>query len=349
MSEFGGYQMDRSRNVYRHNAKPEWGGAVIAWEREGKRGYQFEDGQLRVFASAHYHMLDVIDVSGDRVKSLLSIVDRAQPATVVAGAPRSDAPKLDEQVDHFLRAYPGGFTGDRWRTEHRKRDEGRSLKRHRDAAIALAQTELSHERLTACLEDRREPEALRALCDVIGSTDLVAAAHLTQLGAVPAHSTRNVIASLRDLLTGEGPAAVRLAHWIKSLTSATRRAPVWPLATAPLALVRPQEHICVQRASFAAQASSMMAQLRLGQTPNAPQYTRLLAMSERLRECLTDAGCPPNDLFDVSDFMLHTLSGAAVEAMATRRVTDASDDAPEASDAPDVSDDDAADASDDEN
>jgi len=324
MSEFGGYQMDRSRNVYRHNAKPEWGGAVIAWEREGKRGYQFEDGQLRVFASGHYHLLDVIDVSGDRVKTLLSILDRARPVELGSGVRPLDAPKLHEQVDHFLRSYPGGFAGDRWRSEHRRRAEGEPLKRHRDAAIELARQELSRERLTACLENQTELDGVRALCRVLTATDLVSGAQLKQLAALPAYSSRGLVGALRELLSGEEPAAARVAQWVKTLTSALRRAPVWPLATAPLALVRPHEHVCVQRASFAAQAATMAARMRVGQTPNAPEYARLLAMCERVRECLTEASCPPTDLFDVSDFMTFTLSGHSVEAMTSRRADVAS-------------------------
>jgi hypothetical protein len=319
MSEFGGYQMDRSRNVYRHNAKPEWGGAVIAWEREGKRGYQFEDGQLRVFASAHYHLLGVIDVSGDRVKKLLSFVDRARPVEPGLGLRSSDAPKLHEQVDHFLRCYPGGFAGDRWRSEHRRPASGDSLKRHRDAAIELAGQELSRARLTASLDDQREVDGVRALCRVLGATDLVSAAQLKQLAAVQPYSCRGLVAALRDLVSGDGLADARVAHWVKALTTAMRRAPVWPLATAPLALLRPQQHVCVQRSTFAAQAATMAAQMRPGQTASAPQYARLLAMCERVRECLTEGSCPPTDLFDVSDFVAFTLSQQSVEAMTSRR------------------------------
>ena len=35
--------------LYRHSKRKQWGFAVLAWEKEGKRGYQFEDGELRVW------------------------------------------------------------------------------------------------------------------------------------------------------------------------------------------------------------------------------------------------------------------------------------------------------------
>ena len=293
---------DVLRNVYRHNTKPEWGGAVIAWEREGKRGYQFEDGQLRVFTSGHYHLLDVIDVSRDRVRSLLAIVDRTSPGTASAAA-RADGPSLDEQIDQFLQSHEGGFAGEKWRTERRRRPAGRPLKRHRDPAIEAAQQELAREKLTRYLEEGREVDGLRALVSVLTGTDLVTASQLQQLAAVPSNASRILVAELRELLYGDGPATVRLARWVKALTQATRRTPVWPMATAPLALVYPREHICVQRATFAAQAVSMAPQLQLGPTPSASHYGRLLAMCERVRDALTERGHPPADLFDVSDFL----------------------------------------------
>ena len=38
--------------LYRHVKRPEWGVAMIAWERNGTRAYQFEDGKLRKFPEA---------------------------------------------------------------------------------------------------------------------------------------------------------------------------------------------------------------------------------------------------------------------------------------------------------
>ena len=308
--------VDRTRNVYRHTAKPEWGGAVIAWEREGKRGLQFEDGQLRVFGEGHYHLLEVVDVSTDRVTKLLTLVGRDESSNGRAAA-TGDAPSLDEQIELFHRQYPGGFAAAPWRERHRA-SPGRSLKRHREPAIELARAQLSADRIAGWLQDR-SPAGLRALCDVLAATDLVPAAHVKQLGALMPNAAHVVLAALMELLHGEGNELVRLEQWIHALGRALARPPSWALATAPLALMRPQEHICVERASFAVQATSMAPQLRLDQTPNASQYVRALSMARRVGAVLEDRSSVPADLLDVHDFMVCTLAARAREEMAAQR------------------------------
>ena len=307
--------VDRTRNVYRHTGKPEWGGAVIAWEREGKRGLQFEDGQLRVFGEGHYHLLEVVDVSTDRVSKLLTLVGRDEPSS--GRAKVGDAPTLDEQIELFHQQYPGGFAAAPWRDRHRA-SPGRSLKRHREPVIELARAQLSRERLVGWIEER-SPAGLRALCDVLASTDLVAAAHVKQLGALLPNAAQLILTALMELLHGEGNELVRLEQWIQALGRALARPPSWALATAPLALFRPQDHICVERGSFAVQAASMSPQLRLDQTPNASQYVRALSMARRIGAVLEDRGSPPTDLLDVHDFMVCTLAAGAREEIAGQR------------------------------
>ena len=51
-------------HVYVHRKRPQWGYAIVAWEKGDKRGYQFEDGQLRVFKDAFYGLFDRVDPSG---------------------------------------------------------------------------------------------------------------------------------------------------------------------------------------------------------------------------------------------------------------------------------------------
>jgi hypothetical protein len=319
MSELDQNPTDRSRDVFRHSGKPEWGGAVIAWEREGKRGYQFEDGQLRVFTSAYYHLLAAEDVSIDRVQKLLQLIRRSDPAApsnvpaLVAGAPT-----LDEQIAYFLRSNPGGFAAERWQREKRG-GSGRALKRHRDPVIAMAQQQLTHENLASWLDDQREADGVRTLSNLLARTDLVSSVQVQQLASLLPNRSRVVLTGLRDLLFGEGPAAADFMHWVQALARGTGRAPGWNLATAPLALLRPSEHICVHRTSFLVQAASMAPQLRLAGVPNGAEYARLLAVAERVRVGLSEADAAPADLFDVYDFVLYTVRPEARAEMAARR------------------------------
>lgn len=305
--------------VFHHAAKPEWGGAVIAWERDGKRGYQFEDGRLRVFTVLHYHLLERIDVSLDRVRMLRALLKLPEHVeTSGAVATTGDRPTLDEQIAYFVDAFPDSFGGQRWRDQHRAGAE-RARKRHRDAAIALARKELTQSSIASALERDRETEGVRTFAAVLGETDLVPGAHLHRLVALPPNRARVVLVGLFDLLFAGTGIEVRMRQWLQALTRGVDRAPTWSLATAPLALVAPDDHVCVHRASFAAQASAMGLRTRIAATPKGPEYIQLLGMARRVRERLTEMSSPPADLLDVYDFIVLTLHGRACGEILARR------------------------------
>jgi hypothetical protein len=312
----------RIQSTYQHASRPEWGAAVIAWEREGKRGYQFEDGQVRVFATQHYHLLDTIDVSADRMKTLMAILGHP-PATVVESAlpPAPIArPTLDEQVEYFQRAYRGGFAGDAWQNE-RRQASGPARKRHRDPAIAHAREQLTAERLAGWVERRKEQEAMEALTAVLGRTDLVAATRAQRLTDISPDRARGVLVGLFDLLFSRVGVEVRLMQWVQALTRAMGQAPTWSLATAPLALVEPDRFVCVHRTSFVAQGSVVTPRLKLATSPSGYAYTPVLAMVEQIRLRLVEAGIPPGDRFDVYDFICLTVGTEARRAITDRRKT----------------------------
>lgn len=303
MSQLVGY------TAFQHAAKPEWGAAVIAWERDGKRGYQFEDGQLRVFTSGYYDRLDPIAVSSERLISLKSLVGAAFLDSASAPARPLDRPTLEEQIEYFLRAYPGGFAGDKWRTE-RRTGSGRALKRHRDPAIAFAREELTADRLAACLDQHREREAVLALIEVVGRTDLVPAPHLDRLAALAHERARALVRSLIELLFGQAAIQLRIVPWVQALTHGVGRTPTWGMVTAPLGLIHPDQHVCVQRTSFLAQAASVAPRLKVGVSPSGSEYPPLRDMAQGVRERL-EVAASPGDLLDVGDFISFTLSAAA--------------------------------------
>src|SRR5687768_17001150 len=123
--------------IFQHRTQSAWGAACIAWEREGKRGYQFEDGHVRVFTAAYGHLMEAIDVSRERATSLLALAGRtaaaSAPVKVAAGAGVPVTPA--QQLDFLMATFPGGFAGEAWRREHRSHPV-HNLKRHRDPAIA---------------------------------------------------------------------------------------------------------------------------------------------------------------------------------------------------------------------
>lgn len=297
-------------SVYLHSTKPEWGVAVVVWERDDKRGYQFEDGRMRIFPASHYHLLEVAEASPDCIRVLRALNgDR----------PRSDRPRAPEgasigqQIEGFLAKYPGGFAGETWQAEHRGR-AGRPLKRHRDRAISAARMELTLDYLKTCLDRGREVEGVKALTTVLGNTDLVAGQSIQSLVALSHDRARVILAGLVNLIGTDLRTEVRLVQWVQALTRGAARKPGWSLATAPLALLQPEQHVCVHRGNFVAQAAAVAPQLAIGTSPSGFDYAALLAMSERIRAQLEQAGTSPADFFDVYDF----IGFAAAQSAASR-------------------------------
>lgn len=309
----------KNPNTFQHNAKPEWGAAVIAWEREGKRGYQFEDGQLRVFTSGHYHLLDSVELEPDRIKILLAILGRPVAPVFESALPPPPVARLtlDEQIEQFRAAYPGGFSGDTWKQEQRGTGAGRARKRHRDPAIAAAREELTSAKVASWMEGRREQQGMATLATVLGRSDLLPQARAQQLTELSPDRARSVAVALFDLLYARSGVEVRLMQWVQCLTRATGQAPNWSMATIPLALVEPSRFVCVHRTSFMAQAAGVGARLELAPLPSGYAYRPVLALVEQIRTRLGEAGCTPADCFDVYDFICLTVNG--VRASGPRR------------------------------
>lgn len=308
--------------VYQHVNKPAWGIAVIAWERDDKRGYMFESRELRVIKDGYYHLMLEVDVSADRAAALFAAARTATTkAATVQTASRKTSRRhisVEEQFDYFLREFPGGFAGDKWKTEHRA-GPGRTLKRHRDAAIVSSAEALSEARLTDGLAGDATA-ALAAVAKVLSATDLVPTAKARRFAEIRAESASAVVAALRDVLWSEPTEGQPLFnHWVAAVAAATGESPSWTLATALPALARPEECVCVRKTAFAAQALSLAPRLQLGDRPSQLLYQRALAMAVRVTERARARDIAPTDLLDVHDFIRFSLSPRARAAILARR------------------------------
>ena len=101
--------------LFQHKARPQWGLAIVAWEREGKRGYQFEDGELRVFKNGFFHLLDEVSHPLDEAAVVVARLARAAGVNAAEAADTKNAPKpvetypFDKQIVLFLERFPKGF------------------------------------------------------------------------------------------------------------------------------------------------------------------------------------------------------------------------------------------------
>jgi hypothetical protein len=327
--------------LYQHSKRKQWGFAVLAWERDGKRGYQFEDGELRVFAKEFYALLAEADCPPDQATRLLTKLGRQ--SGVLKGADgkavKEQQLTFEEQLQVFLTEHPEGFAGTRWKDEHRGEGAPRRLKRHRDFAVAEAAELLSAEALDGLIAAGSHDEVVRRLAEVVNGSDLVTRAQAEPI--VRATPSPELSRGLRELLHGSGETEASFDELCRVLLEAGRKQLSWPLVTAIAAVVRPHHHVAVRPTVLAKQAQWAQPRLRFASKPDGKAYGRILAMTLTVRDALTEAGHPPKDLLDVYDFMLVTLRPGATKILAdVRRRMDLADDAaPTAAAAPAVDED----------
>lgn len=301
-------------SLVRHTARPRWGRAVLAWDRGRKRGYQFEDGQLRVFAEGYFHMFEAAAPSEDAASVLASL-----SATTVAGAAGGKAiqtPMLFEaQVGWLDENFEGGFAGAEWTKRHRGAETGRRLKRHRDALIAAAKEKLAAGVLMAGIDKGDWAFVVAQFVAVLAASDLVTKKQLAVLrDATP---TERLARSLRDLLHGEGDFDERMRAAVITLCKEGAGKPSWPLFTAILAAWDPENHVFVRPSNMKEQAKVLGKRLKLDTVPRTSAYADCLSVARAAFESLAKRGHTPRDLFDVTDFMAATTKPSVRKTLMT--------------------------------
>lgn len=304
--------------LYRHTKKPDWGTAVIAWERDGKRAYLFDSGMVKVLAEPFYALMaPVMDESSELAARLTGHLERSGSLSQRSRSAPTVRFSLQQQLDWFLDEYPGGFTGEAWEKKARGSGDLRRLKRHRGPAIADAQTKLDAETLKALADAGKPTDTIKLVCDLLFETDLVATNQLDQLKAKAAKAPSELPAVLYSLLHSPNPEdmAPLFDDFVLALTRTLGSSPSWELATSLLALVRPGVHVCVRRASFVRQSEWIMPDLNLTKQPTSLGYAGFLRLAHEVNDKLAEMGHTPDDLFDVHDFIRFATTSAAQHKM----------------------------------
>lgn len=295
--------------LYQHVKRKQWGMAVLTWERDGKRGYQFEDGELRVFAEGFYKFLEEVEPPPEQAARLMAKLGRQ--GGLGKGDAKDEDRKLtfEEQLQVFLEQYADGFAGAEWKNGHRGEGASRRLKRHRDSAAANARELLGKDALDGLIAAGDHAEVLKRMTDIVHGTDLVTRAQAEPVAR--AKPSAALSEGLRDVLYGEGDYEARFDEYCRLLLEAGRKQLSWPLASSIPALVQPEAHVAVRPTVLAKQAQWAYPRLRYSTKPEGRVYTRILTMARTVRDTLTKGGHPPKDMLDVYDFMLATLRPAA--------------------------------------
>lgn len=324
---------DTPRPLVRHTRREAWGRALMLWEREGKRGYQFEDGKLRVFAEDYFGLLqpakrpDPVVRHELREQALRNGYSR-ETVSGSAKAPAAPLPNLEDQMEVFEALFPAGFEDAAWIKDVRGAPDLRRKKAHRDAAIAEAQEKLSQESLQKCITEGRYGEVLERVLGVVARTNLANKPQLAVFDGltVDRELAEALVAFLHDI---REDALVPMARLRRALARQDVRKIAWNALTAPRALLYPADHMCVRPHTLRGQAKLSAPRYKPSSSPTAADYSRCLELAMSVREQLAKENFTPRDLFDVTEFMRVTLAPKVkpqlLEAMARRRAALGSD------------------------
>ena len=323
-----------ARPYVRHAKRDMWGRALFLWEREGKRGYQFEDGDVRVFAEGYYHFLQpAVAIDAElrvRLEQLAlknGALPKADDKSGKSKGPAAAQPTLADQLTLFLEMFPEGFAGEAFATKHRG-GKGRRVKRHRDPALAVAADLLRPDALRDLVDRGMYAELATRLVDVLAPTDLVTKAQLDALRKLTFDA--RLAAAMVDFIHGDGDEGTRFRTLRRALARAGLKTPAWPMLTGLLALAHPERHVCVRRSAFERQAKLLSVPGKRTRKVCVEAYQSYRAMAEAIRDELTERGRAPKDMFDLHDFIWLTLRPAAKADLETAMVARMSAEAAEA-------------------
>lgn len=300
--------------LVRHVRRPQWGLAILAWERDDKAGYQFEDGRLRIFSTEY---TDLMEPAESRHRPEDAVIADLQAALGTPGEEREPLQAeatFEQQVALFESLYPEGFQGEAWTLQMRApKDGGRALKRHRDPSIAAAQAVFDSGEVASHLAEGRHSTWVDSILDVLAETTLVSRSRVKALRAMDADERKVFAEAAAELLHGEGRSGARFKAWVRTLREGLDGKASWRLATALPALVEPDSHICVRYSAFIRQAAVIAPTSSYSRRPRARSYRNFRRVARVVRTRLDAAGHPPRDLMDVHDFIWTTLRASALE------------------------------------
>lgn len=296
--------------------RPSWGLAIVAYEDDDKTAFQFEDGKVRVFKKEYMQLLQAVDAPLDAsARTLARLGAQADESSDSAKSKSaSKALPIDAQIMVFSEAYVDGFAGGTWQANRRGAGSRKRLKRHRDPAVAEVQAFLGRDEMRALMETGQHAQIVAQLVTALEDCDLVSKKMAADLSVVYEERAIPLVQALFVLLHETSSSLpVRFERWYTALQRVCDSTPSWNLATAPLALAKPQEHVCVRPASFLRQAAWMAPRLAGERSVTGRNYERWIAMANEIRTVLGEAGLQVGDNLDIHDFIVETMSAKSIE------------------------------------
>ncbi|HWM88155.1 MAG TPA: hypothetical protein VNO33_20015, partial [Kofleriaceae bacterium] len=209
--------------LYSHTKAQQWGLAILAWERGPSRGYQFEDGVLRIFNKGYYELLEEVDAPADKAARIIADLRRKLGDSVhhdgqVHTRPVEPELSFDDQIRAFRLRYPDGFSDRGWITRHRGAPGGRRTKGHAEPAYAEAREALTAAVIDRALAENRGFEIANATLRVLENTSLLTGPQIHLLRDLSPSRQGSFCQSLRELLyDGEQAYELRFERFVTSL------------------------------------------------------------------------------------------------------------------------------------
>jgi hypothetical protein len=298
-------------------SQPDWGAGLVVRDLPLHWELYFEHGGERKFVKSLSPTLVPVTISPDALaaleikaaarhsKSEFRTKSVARPRTSPAAKARFAS--LAEQIAFFEKLFPGGFAGEVFMTEERGVLGAKGKLGYKEAAIALAQAELSLERF----ENADAQVLFDSAKKVLQATTIV----FPMEGAIPfaamdADARTTAMEALKELLHGTAEYGDRLQAFASAVKmkdkKGAQKAASWPFATIFAAYMRPDECVCVKPTAFASQAATFGMTVEKSQPVTASGYREFCEVAMKTREALREAGHEPRDLMDVYSFIWRT-------------------------------------------
>lgn len=308
--------------IVKHLTCPQWGLGLLVEERDGKRFFDFEDGQNHSIAKDYWSKLETVELVDDEARAIeIRIREIRQKATTPAKrAPRRAVPtppktSFEEQVVQFEKDYPGGFAGEVFVAKERgvapaPAESDAPKKKSKapvEAAIAAARVLLAKAELESLIAAGKQAEVAERMRKVQKSATglLHPLGDVIPFSKLPAERFPAVAEGVFDLLYGTAERAARFDSYVGVLGQ--DKLGTWPLTTVLSALTSPAEHAFVKPSYYEKQAAVLGFDLAYERTPSAAGYGRMLELAQLVKARLEEKGLSPRDLLDVYTFMVRTL------------------------------------------
>jgi hypothetical protein len=297
--------------AFTHNRQPDWGVGLVLHNLADHWVLYFENGGEKKFLKRVADQF--LTAAAPKADALAALTARAHgrkpkaapkpsagllPKKRVKAAPAPRFANFKEQLAVFDRLFVGGFKGEKYAKDERETKE---------AAVELAQRTLSREAFEKGTTDSLF-EAARA---VLAATNVVFPIE----GPIPfrqlAGADREAaIAGLKNLLHGTDAYGDRVAKFAAALNLKDSKKEAkkvsWTLATYFGAFFDPKQFTCVKPTAFAGQALTLGLTADKSAPVDAAGYAQFLAVAEKTRALLAEAGHEARDLLDVYTFIWRT-------------------------------------------